>query len=553
MPGQSSKRWNIWTPLLFFLLLIIGISIGFYLHTWLGYKRPITTVIERNDRLEEIINLIGERYVDTISTDSLYEDAIAGILKHLDPHTSYIPAREMAEVTASLDGNFKGIGIEYYIIRDTIMVTAIIKNGPAADAGVLIGDKLIRVDSTLVAGTGISGDQITRLLRGKEDSKVALTLLRPEHSQAITRYVKRSVIPLNSIDVSYMIDQKTGYIRINRFSATTYREFMKALHALKKKGMNQLVLDLRQNPGGYLDAATAIADELIGGNKLLVYTRGRAMPREEYRSEQKGAFEEGRLAVLIDEGSASASEILAGAVQDWDRGVLIGRRTYGKGLVQEQYELGDGSALRLTIARYYTPTGRSIQRPYDNGREAYAMDYFNRFLPADSGRVSPLDTSRRSLKYFTEETHREVFGGGGILPDVIVSFDNLYAHNALYRILSGNQLNESVFQFFAHHKPDFSGYASYSDFDKRYAVSPVLLDQIKVRLEKEFPAEARYVWSDAAALSYLKSRVKALIARLLYGNSGFFRSLNEQDRILARALSVLKTDEYSKIIGREGS
>lgn len=548
MPGQSTKRWNIWTPLLFFLLLIIGIFIGFYLHSWLGYKRPITTVIERNDRLEEIIDLIGERYVDTVNADSLYEDAIAGILKHLDPHTTYIPAREMAEVTASLDGNFKGIGIAFFIIRDTIMVTSVIPNGPAAEAGIQIGDKLIRVDSSLVAGTGISNDKISSLLRGKEDSKVTLTLLRPGMASPLKLAIKRGVIPLYSIDAAYMIDGEIGYIRINRFSATTYREFMKALKSLKAKGMSELVLDLRQNPGGYLDAATAIADELIDGNRLLVYTQGRVMPKEEYKAGQPGAFERGKLVVLVDEASASASEILAGAIQDWDRGIIVGRRTYGKGLVQEQYELGDGSALRLTIARYYTPTGRSIQRPYEKGKEAYEMDYYSRFFPPDSSgkqssaRVEP-------TKYFTEKKHRAVYDGGGITPDVTIPYDDIPV--AVYHLLSGNALHETIYQYFANHKPYFDRYPSFAAFDKTYQVTPELMSLIRINFEKEFPGEAKYVWENTPSYHYLQSQTKALLARLLFGNTGYFRSLNEEDQAMARTLSILKTGEYSKIINGE--
>jgi carboxyl-terminal processing protease len=377
MPADSPKRFNIWTPLTFSVILILGILIGFQLNKYLAKKRPISNVVERNDRLEEIIDIISTKYVDSVSTDSLYEDAVNGILKHLDPHTVYIPAKDLAQVTEDLEGNFKGIGVEFYILKDTLMITSVLKNGPSADAGIQPGDKVLKVnDSSII---GYSSEGIISKLRGIEGSSVKLGLLRSSENRTLDIEVKRGVIPIFSIDAAYMIDAETGYIRINRFSATTYREFMKALNTLLAAGMKQMILDLRQNPGGYLDAATAIADELIGGDKLLVYTQGRNSQKEEYMSGQKGKFENGRLVVLVDEGSASASEILAGAVQDWDRGVVIGRRSYGKGLVQEQFELGDGSALRLTIARYFTPSGRSIQRPYNKGREEYEEAFENRY------------------------------------------------------------------------------------------------------------------------------------------------------------------------------
>lgn len=518
----------------------------------MGNKRSIGTVIERNDRLEEIIDIIGAKYVDSVSADSLYEDAVSGILKHLDPHSIYIPAREMAAVTEDLEGNFKGIGVEFYILNDTIMITSVVKNGPSADAGVLTGDKIIRVNDSLVAGNGITSDKIISQLKGGEGTPVQLHLLRSSENKTMDLTVKRGVIPLYSVDAAYMIDTTTGYIRINRFSATTYREFSNALDNLLARGMKQMILDLRQNPGGYLDAATAIADELIGGNKLLVYTQGRASEKEEYLAEQKGRFEKGKLAVLVDEGSASASEILSGAIQDWDRGVVIGRRTFGKGLVQEQFELGDGSALRLTIARYYTPSGRSIQRPYDKGRDAYENDFVNRFR---NGSLTSQDTLAASdtFKFYTEEKHRIVYGGGGIKPDIIVPYELTLFTDGLYDILGSSPLNNTVYTYFSQHSREMNQYKNFAQFDRAFQVTPELMAKLKDNLSKDYPAQVKSVWNNPRAVAYLNNRVKATLSRMLFRTNGYFQQINKEDRIIQRAMGILDSREYSAIVGGQGS
>lgn len=548
MPGDSPKRFNIWTPLTFSVILILGILIGFQLNKYLAKKRPITNVIDRNDRLEEIIDIIGAKYVDSVSADSLYEDAISGILKHLDPHTVYIPARDMASVTEDLEGNFKGIGVEFYILRDTLMITSILTNGPSFDAGVKTGDKIIKVNDSLVAGNGVSSESIISKLRGIEGSAVKLSLLRPSENKTLDIKVKRGIIPIYSVEAAYMVDAETGYIRINRFSATTYREFMNALNALLDQGMMQLVLDLRQNPGGYLDAATAIADELLGGDKLLVYTEGRTSEKEEYLAEKKGRFEKGKLVVLVDEGSASASEILAGAIQDWDRGVIVGRRSYGKGLVQEQYELGDGSALRLTIARYFTPSGRSIQRPYDKGKEVYEDDFVNRFRNGSLTSLNDTITKEDTVKYYTEQRHRLVYGGGGIKPDVTVPYrSNQYA-GELYDLLSSATLNATVYEYFSLHSKEMSIYKNFRQFDAAFSITPQLMEGLRSNFSKEFPAQVKKVWSDKVALKTLQSRIKATIARMMFRTNGYYQEVNKDDEVVLRTLGILRSAEYTLIV-----
>ncbi len=546
MPADSPKRFNIWTPLTFSVILILGILIGFQLNKYLAKKRPISNVVERNDRLEEIIDIISTKYVDSVNTDSLYEDAVNGILKHLDPHTVYIPAKDLASVTEDLEGNFKGIGVEFYILKDTLMITSVLKNGPSADAGIQPGDKVLKVnDSSIV---GYSSENIISKLRGLEGSSVKLNLLRSSENRTLDVDVKRGVIPIFSIDAAYMIDAETGYIRINRFSATTYREFMKALNTLLAAGMKQMILDLRQNPGGYLDAATAIADELIGGDKLLVYTQGRASEKEEYMSGQKGRFEQGKLVVLVDEGSASASEILAGAVQDWDRGVVIGRRSYGKGLVQEQFELGDGSALRLTIARYFTPSGRSIQRPYDKGREVYEEEFENRYK---NGSLTLPDTFRGTdtIRYFTEQKHRVVYGGGGIKPDIITPYETNRFAGELYELLSSPILNNTIYEYFSRHSKEMSVYKTFKQFDASFNVTPQLMSDLKAGFQPEFGKQVAKVWTDARAMEVLRNRIKALLARMLFRSAGYYQEINKDDNVIQRSLNILKSREYSAIVG----
>lgn len=546
MPADSPKRFNIWTPLTFSVILILGILIGFHLNKYLANKRPISNAVERNDRLEEIIDIIGAKYVDSVSADSLYEDAVSGILKHLDPHTVYIPARDLASVTEDLEGNFKGIGVEFYILKDTLMITSVVKNGPSADAGIKTGDKILKVNDSSVIG--ITSESIISKLRGIEGSDVKLSLLRPSENRFLDVRVKRGVIPLFSVEASYMIDTETGYIRINRFSATTYREFMKALNTLLGQGMKQLILDLRQNPGGYLDAATAIADELIGGNKLIVYTQGRTSNKEEYMSGQKGKFEKGRLAVLVDEGSASASEILAGAVQDWDRGIVVGRRSYGKGLVQEQFELGDGSALRLTVARYYTPSGRSIQRPYDKGKEAYEHDFEERY---HNGSLTGMDTTMPAdtIRYFTEEKHRVVYGGGGIKPDIITPYEtNPYA-NELYDLLASSILNNTVYEYYSLHNKELNVYTSFRQFDAGFRVTPQLMATLKANYGRDYAVQVGKVWHNARTQDFLQSRIKALLARMLFRSNGYYQQTNKDDKVVLRALGILRSREYAAIVG----
>ncbi|MES2703827.1 MAG: S41 family peptidase [Bacteroidota bacterium] len=532
-------------PLTFSGVLIAGMVLGFNLHDTLRNKRDISSVAGRDDRLEEIIGLINERYVDTVNSNGLYKEAISGILKSLDPHTVYIPADEVQSVNEDLDGNFPGIGVEFSIVRDTVEVTSVTEKGPAGKAGVEVGDKLLRVGDSMVAGKGISSEQIIAMLKGKKSTSVALTIKRP--CNGVKQFsIVRDDIPLYSVDASIMLDGKTGFIKINRFSATTYDEFREGLTKLKAQGAKQLILDLRDNPGGYLSAATSIADDLLGDNKLIVYTEGQKAPKSEFKATAEGLFEEGKVAVLVDEGSASASEILAGAIQDWDRGVIIGRRTFGKGLVQEQYDMPDGAALRLTIAKYYTPSGRCIQRSFANGREAYMEDYEKRF---ESGELTGCDTignCGNGVPFFTSH-HRTVYGGGGIKPDVYVPYDTTKLTAALMNMILSPELKTAVWDYFMQNKPALA-YKNINDFSKSFNAEKQVVNNYIAMLPDADRKSAARQFTNQASYNYFRLQVKAQLARFLFHDNGYYSIRLQDDAVVNKALETLNSGRYSHLV-----
>lgn len=537
-----------WTPILFFAVLIIGILLGYFLNFNSRSRNAFDVVVDRNDPLREIISLIDDKYVDSVNTDSLYDDAISGILKHLDPHTVYIPASDLEEVNEDLEGSFMGIGVEFYKLKDTIQITAVISGGPSDKAGILAGDKLIKVNDSLVSGVELSNDALIKKLRGSNESKVKLTVLRANKNALFDVNVTRGVIPLYSLDAAYMLDGKTGYIKLNRFSATTYDEFKKALATLKKNGMQQLVLDLRQNPGGYLEAAIAIADEFLNNDKLLVYTQGRKSKKEEYKADLPGTMESSRLLVMIDEGSASASEILAGAMQDWDRAVIMGRPSFGKGLVQEQYDLSNGAALRLTVARYYTPTGRSIQRSYAQGKEAYAQDYIKRYTDtSDADSIPTHDTAT----FYSEISHRKLYGGGGIIPDVITPQNKIYHSEALGYLMSTDVLNSFIYAYYNDHVSQLKAYKNFADFDNNFMVSNDMMNVVKNNFMLENAAYAKDAWSNSGVVSYLQNRIKAQLAKMLYANQNYIQILNENDDNIKNALQIINSEKYNELLSNK--
>ncbi len=544
MDANRSDRSKVWTPLLFSIVLICGMILGFNLRDSLRNKRNLSSVINRSARVDEVIDLVRDRYVDTISDKVLYKDAISGVLKSLDPHSVYIPSEDLEGINDDLDGGFSGIGVEFSVVRDTIQVTNVIENGPAAHAGLETGDQLLRVGDSIVAGKNITSDRIIHMLKGKQKSNVYVTIKRTNGSVRQVA-ITRDIIPLYSVEASIMLDGTTGFIKINRFSATTNDEFTAALKKLMGQGAKQLVLDLRDNPGGYLDAATSIADNFLDGRKLIVYTRGIHSPKMEYKAGEKGVFEDGKLAILVDEGSASASEILAGAIQDWDRGVIVGRRSFGKGLVQKQYELPDGSALRLTVAKYYTPSGRCIQRSFAKGKEAYMEDYEKRF---ENGELTIADTSTLAdtTRFFTGN-HRVVYGGGGIKPDVFVPYDTSRLSSGLLSMIYSQELKTAIWDYFIHNRPNLK-FNSVSDFAKSFTAPAQVANDYLAMLDPGTKKRVLIELSKPANAGYFNLQIKAQLARYLFRDDGYYAVSLKDDEVVNKALDILRGDQYSKII-----
>lgn len=533
---QGSGKINILLPLLLSLFLVGGMLIGFKLKSSsVAPNGESISIISSSEpgRLEELIRYIEARYVDNVDREEMTATAIASLLKQLDPHSSYIPAKDLKEVNEQLDGNFEGIGIEFMLLEDTILVVNPIVGGPSEQVGVMAGDKIVEIEDSLIAGKGINTRDVVSMLKGERGSKVKIGVIRGLDSEIKNFVITRDKIPLLSVEIGYMLDDETGYIKVNRFSATTYKEFMEKLEDLvEKKGMKDLVIDLRQNPGGYLQEATNILSQLFKEkDRLLVYTEGRTVKRNEYETSGKPFFKVEDIAVLIDEGSASASEIVAGALQDWDRGVIIGRRSFGKGLVQEQYSLKDGSALRLTVARYYTPTGRSIQKSYDD-LEAYDKDVYDRYGSGELYNKDSISVAD-STSFYTKIEKRQVFGGGGITPDIFIPIDTVGVSD--YFMATRGFIPQFVHRYVEAHQDDFN--YSLNEFNALYNVPESALQElINYASQKEVAFDKA---GFKKAKEEFKLAVKARIARKIYGDEGYFSVWNKEDEVVKKALEAL--------------
>jgi carboxyl-terminal processing protease len=529
------KKLQVWLPLLFAIVCMVGMLIGFRLR---GNIRPTGFFLTRKQTpVQEVIDLIGMKYVDSVSTDSLGNNAIEGMLAHLDPHSIYIPAVDLSEVNEDLQGNFEGIGVEFQIFDDTVNVVNVLAGGPSEKAGLEVGDKFLKVGDSAVAGNGITSDKIRRLLRGPGSSEVMVTLLRlNKAARPIQVKITRGTIPLPSVDVAYMINKETGYIRISKFSETTHAEFAQALIRLQQEGLQRLILDLRGNGGGILQESIDVADDFLDDEKLIVYTVGARSPKVEYRCRHDGLFEKGKLAVLTDEGTASASEVLTGALQDWDRATIIGRRTFGKGLVQEQYQLSDGSALRLTIARYYTPTGRSIQKPYNKGHDDYNEEVMKRF---HDGEVLHGDTStqHRGPAYTTlGPGKRIVYGGGGITPDIFVGFDTSTLSRATMTLYVDGTINRFIYAWYIQHLSTFRTFKGPEDFIAGFHDEGDLWKGLLNYAAKDTVNLASIPNKEK---ELLQQRLKALMARQIWRTEGYYEVSNANDPVVAKALEVI--------------
>ncbi len=539
---MKNFNYKAYLPFLFAIVLAVGVLLGLNLNfdrtsQIPSEKKFFSIGFDRYDKINDIINYINESYVDTINREELTEDAIVNLLKNLDPHSSYIPASAFRELNDPLMGSFEGIGIEFNMMTDTVVVINPIPGGPSESVGLRAGDRIIKVEDELIAGIKIATQDVVRKLKGPKGTKVNVSVMRRGVDDLLEFTITRDKIPSYSLDIAYMIDEKTGYIKLGQFSATTHQEFRMALERLKRQGMNQMILDLRGNGGGFLDAAIQLADEFLQPESLIVYTDGRKRPRTVANARRNGGFETQPLIVLIDEWSASASEIIAGAVQDHDRGLIIGRRSFGKGLVQEQVQLGDGSALRLTVARYYTPSGRSIQKPYDNGSEEYFADFMQRYL---DGELEHPDSIRYddSLRFETEGG-RIVYGGGGITPDIFIPLNTEERSPYFVKVANRGLIYRFAFDFADNNRDRIEEYDTAENYVRSFQVNNIVQSFIKFAENEGVPfKEDEY----RVAETLIKAQIKAYIGRNIYGNDAFYPVMNQRDTAVNRALEVLNSE-----------
>lgn len=528
----NNRPVTILLPLVIALSLLAGMFIGLRMPG--GSENQPLLVKPRSDKFTRILDIVESRYVDTVDRNALIEEAIPLMLHNLDPHSVYIPARELTAMNEPLQGNFDGIGVSFNMLTDTVFIINTIPGGPSDKVGVMAGDKIIYINDSLVAGTGIPDESIIGMLKGPRGTEVSVSILRKGVNDLIDFTIERDKIPIYSVDASYMINETTGFIQISRFSMTTYEEFTEAITKLKKLGMNNLILDLRGNVGGVMEPAIRIADEFLDEGKLIVYTEGRNSPREEWRSTARGRFLTGELVVLVDEWSASASEIVAGAIQDNDRGTLIGRRTFGKGLVQEPVMFNDGSAMRLTIARYYTPTGRSIQKPYDNGYEEYYEDLNERFhrgehRDADSIRFAD------SLRFVTEGG-KVVYGGGGIMPDMFIPADTTGMSLYFMKVRNAGLIYRFALQYTDSNRETLTRFGEIKEL-KQYLDNQDLLNSfISYASENGVPADRAGI---KISSDIIDIQIKAYIARNILDNDGFYPIWQELDKTLKVAIEYI--------------
>lgn len=479
-------------------------------------------------------------YVDNVDEKKLAEDAIRGMLKELDPHSSYTNAKETKALNEPLQGNFDGIGVQFNMLNDTLVIIQPVVNGPSEKVGIVAGDRIVTVNDTAIAGVKMSREEIMKRLRGPKGTKVRLGIERSGIKDLLHFTVTRDKIPVKSIDAVYMIRPGVGYIRIDNFGATTYDEFMEGIGKLKKQGMNDLIIDLQDNGGGYLQAAVRIVNEMLQKGDLIVYTEGRATPRQEHRADGNGCLQNGRIVVLTNEYTASAAEILSGAMQDQDRGIIVGRRTFSKGLVQRPIDLPDGSMIRLTIAHYYTPSGRCIQKPYVKGeKEAYSHDLDERFKRGEFTCIDSIHFED-SLKCYTLRKHRTVYGGGGIMPDHFVPLDTT-RYTAFHRMLAAKSVivNANLRYMDKNRKALKKQYKTFESFKDNYAIPQEYIDEIIAEGKKQ-KVEAKDEDELQRTLTYLKPQLKALIARDLWDMTEYFHIWNEQSDIVKKALEVLE-------------
>ncbi len=500
-----------------------------------------SSVQENQLKFGRLLRLIDGYYVDTTNIDALTEKAIVKVLSELDPHSTYISKEEVEKMNEPLKGNFEGIGISFNIYKDTLMVNSTISGGPSEKVGLRSGDRIVEVDGENIAGTGIKNSDVFRLLRGDKGTKVNLKVLRRGIPDALDFTIIRDKIPIFSVDASYMLDKSTGYIKLNKFAATSLDEFLEAMKKLKNSGIKNLILDLRGNTGGYLKTAIQISNQFLKERSLVVYTEGINDIKREYKAPSQGTFEKGNLVILINEMSASASEIVSGAIQDWDRGVIIGRRSFGKGLVQKPFFLTDGSMIRLTTAHYYTPSGRCIQKSYKNGLKEYREDYIHRM---QNGEMFSADSIKfdESQKFKTLINGRTVFGGGGIMPDIFIPMDTSSHYKYINKLRRKSVIYNYVLDYIdANRNKLKSKYSDFDQFDKHFEVTSAMINKVVENGEKEG------IEKDETSLEFssndMKKEIKAIIARDLFSRNDFYKVIYKDDKDILKAIEVLENQK----------
>lgn len=537
----NNRKLSVYLPIILALVLLVGFFLGAILIKVSTIDSGILDGIKKRsyDPVSNVISYITQEYVDTISVDLLQQSAITGILSNLDPHSQYITAEEFNEVNDPLLGNFEGIGVQFRIESDTVYIVNTIPGGPSEKVGIMAGDRIIKVGDKLIAGVKITNNEVMHLLKGERGTKVSVSIFRKGVDALVPFDIIRDIIPTYSVDIAFVPRPGIGYIKLSKFSATTPEEFRKALTDLKLQGIKKLILDLRGNSGGYLHTAIDVADEFLEDGRLIVYTEGAHRPRQTAYATARGSFETGELMVLIDEGSASSSEIVAGAIQDNDRGTIIGRRSFGKGLVQEQLSLPDGSAVRLTVARYYTPTGRSIQKPYTKGHaDEYMDELMERMVNGEYQHADSIHFND-SLK-FTTPGGKTVYGGGGIMPDVYIPVETNEQYKYFNELLSRGLIYQFTFEYTDANRARLRRYGNFANFDRSFEVSPELFEKF-IQFSEE-----KGVKRNPAGINFnkheIQNLIKALISRNLYNEEGFYPIYLRTDETFQKALEIFNKD-----------
>lgn len=527
---------RIYIPLFFAFAVIAGILIGKILTERVVRQELNNTnaaaTYSTSGKIEAMLKFIENKYVDTLSYDSIVEKAIPKILSNLDPHSCYIPASELQSVNEELDGSFSGIGVQFNIQHDTVMVVGVISGGPSEMKGILPGDRIVMVNDTLFVGKSISNEKVMKKLRGPKGSEVKVGIKRNGIKDLIPITIVRGDIPVTSIDAHYIMQPNIGYIKVNRFGATTYEEFFNAIYKMKQEGADKYIIDLRANSGGYLDQAILMINEFLEAGNRIVYTEGNASPRAESPADGNGRFKSDKLIILIDEWSASASEIFAGAIQDNDRGTIIGRRSFGKGLVQQQFPMGDGSALRLTIARYYTPSGRCIQKPYDD----YDKDLVNRYLHGEFDSEDSIHVNKTDSTIYYTKNGRKVYGGGGIMPDIFVPRDTIGMTSYFNKINSNGTIYEFAFAYADKNREQLNKFKKVDDLVK-YLENDNIADQLATFAESKGIRRNPTMIGKSRRL--INNKVNAYIARNILGDCAFFQILNRDDATVKKAIEEM--------------